>query len=62
MDLMAMMKQLAPEHQEIIVLREIQGFSYDEISQMLKLPRGTVNSRLHRARLELRQRLSAYAV
>jgi DNA-directed RNA polymerase specialized sigma24 family protein len=29
---------------------------------MLKVPRGTVNSRLHRARLELRERLAAYAV
>jgi len=62
MDLMSMLKKLAPEHREIIVLREIQGFSYDEISDMLKVPRGTVNSRLHRARSELRERLAAYAV
>ena len=51
-----------PEQQEIIVLREIQGLSYEEIASALGVPRGTVDSRLHRARAELRRRLSSYQV
>jgi len=38
------------ESKEVIVLRDIQGFSYNEISDMLKIPEGTVKSRLFRAR------------
>ncbi|OGP55673.1 MAG: hypothetical protein A2Y65_02880 [Deltaproteobacteria bacterium RBG_13_52_11] len=38
------------EFKEVIILRDIQGFSYEEISSMLKVPEGTVKSRLFRAR------------
>ena len=38
------------EYREILVLRDIQGFSYDEIRNILKIPDGTVKSRLFRAR------------
>jgi RNA polymerase sigma-70 factor (ECF subfamily) len=41
---------LDAEFREVIILRDIQGFSYDEISVMLKVPEGTVKSRLFRAR------------
>lgn len=41
---------LEDELREAIVLRDIQGFSYDEISDILKIPEGTVKSRLSRAR------------
>jgi RNA polymerase sigma-70 factor (ECF subfamily) len=41
---------LDAEFREVIILRDIQGFSYDEISAMLKIPAGTVKSRLFRAR------------
>jgi len=41
---------LDTEFREVLVLRDIQGFSYDEISAMLKVPEGTVKSRLFRAR------------
>jgi len=60
MDLMSVLKTLAPEHQEVVVLREIQGLSYEEIAKALNVPRGTVDSRLYRARAELRQKLTAY--
>ncbi len=55
MDLAQMLAELSQEHREIIVLREIEGLSYDEISSVLSLPRGTVESRLFRARQTLRQ-------
>ena len=41
---------LDEEQREVLVLRDIQGFSYEEISDILKLPDGTVKSRLFRAR------------
>ena len=41
---------LDDEHKDVVILRDIQGFSYEEISSMLKLTDGTVKSRLFRAR------------
>jgi RNA polymerase sigma-70 factor (ECF subfamily) len=41
---------LDEQQREVLVLRDIQGFSYEEISDILKLPDGTVKSRLFRAR------------
>ena len=41
---------LETEFREVLILRDIQGFSYDEISDMLKIAQGTVKSRLFRAR------------
>ncbi|MBN1663050.1 MAG: sigma-70 family RNA polymerase sigma factor [Deltaproteobacteria bacterium] len=49
--------QLDGEQREVIVLRDIQGFSYDDIGATLKIPPGTVRSRLFRARQELKERL-----
>ncbi len=48
---------LEKEHREIIVLRDIQGFSYEEITGMLGIPDGTVKSRLSRARNALKESL-----
>jgi RNA polymerase sigma-70 factor (ECF subfamily) len=45
---------LDSEFREVLILRDIHGFSYDEISNMLKIPEGTVKSRLFRARDVLR--------
>jgi RNA polymerase sigma-70 factor (ECF subfamily) len=48
---------LEGEQREVLVLRDIQGFSYEEIGAMLKLPEGTVKSRLFRARNALKNGL-----
>ncbi len=50
----ACIDSLDNEFKEVIILRDMQGFSYDEISDMLKMPGGTVKSRLFRAREMLR--------
>ena len=52
--LRAALDQLTPEHRAGILLGEVEGLSYDEISEMLQCPRGTVMSRLHYARNRLR--------
>jgi len=45
---------------EVLILRDIQGFSYQEISDMLRLPEGTVKSRLFRARESLKDCLKKF--
>jgi len=50
--------QLDEETRRIIVLRDVQDLAYEEISELLDLPRGTVKSRLHRARAQLATILS----
>jgi RNA polymerase sigma-70 factor (ECF subfamily) len=51
---------LTEEHRIILVLREIQGLSYQEIAEALGLELGTVRSRLHRARMEMKARLTPH--
>jgi RNA polymerase sigma-70 factor (ECF subfamily) len=49
------LKELTSEHRAVILLREVEGLSYDEISDVLQVPRGTVMSRLHYARSRMRE-------
>ncbi len=58
-DLMKVLEQMTPDYREVIVLREFGNMSYEEIAASLGLPRGTVESRLFRARGELRELLGA---
>ena len=48
---------LTPDHRAVMLLRELEGLSYAEISQVLDCPKGTVMSRLHYARRQLQGRL-----
>ncbi len=49
---------LPPHHRQVLVMRELSGLSYQEISQALDLDLGTVKSRLTRARIALKKILS----
>jgi RNA polymerase sigma-70 factor (ECF subfamily) len=51
------LQMLAPAHREILVLREVEGMEYDAIAEVLGCERGTVKSRLARAREQLRLKL-----
>ncbi len=53
----AALATLSEEHRAILVLREIDDCAYDAIAEILDLPVGTIRSRLHRARLQLRDQL-----
>ena len=53
-------RTLPEKYQIILSLRDIQGFSYKEISQILRLSAGTVDSRLHRARKMLKNNISPF--
>lgn len=53
------LERLAPEFREVIVLRELEGLSYKEISDVAEVPVGTVMSRLSRARTRLQEALRA---
>jgi RNA polymerase sigma-70 factor (ECF subfamily) len=51
---------LDEEHRLMIVLRDIQGLTYQEITTITQLAEGTIKSRLHRARMALKERLDKY--
>ncbi|WP_448520191.1 sigma-70 family RNA polymerase sigma factor [Rhodoflexus sp.] len=52
---------LAVDFRTVIILCDLEGFTYEEMSKILDIPIGTVRSRLHRARMLLKQKLSNYA-
>ncbi len=60
--LAAALDGLDDDYRTVVVLRDIEGFDYDEIAAVLSVPRGTVKSRLHRARQALRQALERAGV
>jgi RNA polymerase sigma-70 factor (ECF subfamily) len=53
--LRAALNQLSFEHRMVLILKDIEGLRYEEMAEALDVPIGTVRSRLHRARLELRE-------
>jgi RNA polymerase sigma-70 factor (ECF subfamily) len=54
----AALAQLGLDYRQILVLREMDGYSYEEIAEILELPVGTVRSRLFRARMHMRDLLA----
>lgn len=52
--------ELAEERRIVVVLRDLEGLSYQEIAEALDLQPGTVRSRLHRARLDLKEKLERF--
>jgi RNA polymerase sigma-70 factor, ECF subfamily len=52
--------QLSEEHRELVVLRDVEQLSYEEIQAITGLAEGTVKSRLHRARMELTRLMAPY--
>ncbi|MCY3019202.1 MAG: sigma-70 family RNA polymerase sigma factor [Planctomycetota bacterium] len=60
MDILEVLQALRPEHRAVVVLRELDGMSYRQIADVLDVPAGTVESRLFRARQELKEHLKDY--
>lgn len=56
------LERLDERHREVLVLKDLQGFSYAEIAEILEVPQGTVASRLYHARDALRRELKEMGV
>jgi RNA polymerase sigma-70 factor (ECF subfamily) len=55
------LNSLAVDFRTVIILCDLEGFTYEEMAKILDIPIGTVRSRLHRARNLLKEKLSTYA-
>jgi len=51
----AALQRLSPEHRAVLILKDMEGQKYEVMAEVLQVPIGTIRSRLHRARLELRE-------
>jgi RNA polymerase sigma-70 factor (ECF subfamily) len=54
----SVMDALEPDVREVLILTEVETLSYEDVAELLEVPVGTVRSRLHRARAEVRRRLA----
>jgi RNA polymerase sigma-70 factor (ECF subfamily) len=48
------LRRLSPEHRAVLIMKDMEGQKYEDMAEVLEVPIGTIRSRLHRARLELR--------
>ena len=55
-------RALEPHYRDVVLLVDVDGFSYDEVATSLDIPVGTVRSRLYRARRHLQESLLTYAI
>jgi len=55
------LNSLPVDFRTVIILCDIEGFTYEEMAKILDIPIGTVRSRLHRARMLLKEKLKSYA-
>jgi RNA polymerase sigma-70 factor, ECF subfamily len=53
---------LEPRYRDVVLLIDVEDFSYEQVSEVLEIPIGTVRSRLYRARRQLQEALIAYAI
>lgn len=51
------LRRLSPEHRTVLILKDIEGQKYEAMAEVLQVPIGTIRSRVHRARAELRELL-----
>jgi RNA polymerase sigma-70 factor (ECF subfamily) len=51
------LNRLSPEHRAVLIMKDMEGQKYEAMAEILQVPIGTIRSRLHRARLELRDLL-----
>jgi RNA polymerase sigma-70 factor (ECF subfamily) len=51
------LNRLSPEHRAVLIMKDMEGQKYEIMAEVLQVPIGTIRSRLHRARLELRELL-----
>jgi RNA polymerase sigma-70 factor (ECF subfamily) len=49
------LNRLSPEHRAVLILKDMEGQKYETMAEVLQVPIGTIRSRLHRARAELRE-------
>jgi RNA polymerase sigma-70 factor, ECF subfamily len=61
-EVVAAVEKLPPLHREVVLLVDVEGFSYRDAAEVMGIPIGTVMSRLHRARQQLQKQLYDYAV
>jgi RNA polymerase sigma-70 factor (ECF subfamily) len=57
---LAALGRLDPEYRAVLVMRDVEGFDYAQMAEVLELPLGTLKSRLFRARLAMRDELKPY--
>ncbi len=60
-EVVAAVEKLPPLHREVVLLVDVEGFSYKDAAEVMGVPIGTVMSRLHRARQQLQKSLYDYA-
>lgn len=60
-DIKNALAQIPEEFRMVVYLADVEGFSYKEIAEIVDVPTGTVMSRLHRGRKQLREKLTDYA-
>ena len=61
-ELVQAMQGLDDDHRAVLVLRDIEGFDYKQISEILEIPQGTVKSRLFRSRMAMREAIQPWLI